>query len=412
MTKAAGMLIVGAGECGARAAFALREAGYTGPVTLIGAEPHLPYERPPLSKGALLSEFEPEPKTIARAGQWQDAGIVCRTGIIAEAIDREGKSVRLADGSRLLYDKLLLCTGALPRPLPLAGMGSPRFSYLRTFDDAIRIWDVLRPGVRLAIIGGGFIGLELAASARMRGSIVCVIEALPRILNRGVPSEIADVIGTRHRTEGVSLLCGRRIMNVVANGASTAITLEDGETVEADFLVIGIGVLPATGLAIAAGLEIDNGIAVDNQLRTSDSDIFAAGDCCSFPLDIYGQRRVRLEAWRNAHDQGNLAARNMLGAGKTISALPWFWSTQYDMTLQIAGLPDEGDGSVRRDLGNGAFILFYLAKNGKLVAASGVGTGAMVAKDIRLAEMLISRSALVPPSALADPSVSLKSLLR
>jgi 3-phenylpropionate/trans-cinnamate dioxygenase ferredoxin reductase subunit len=268
----------------------------------------------------------------------------------------------------------------------------------------------LRPGVRLAIIGGGFVGLELAASARMRGVMTCVIEALPRILNRGVPSEIADIIGTRHRAEGVSLICGHGIMNVAVNGPSTAITLENGETVDADFLVIGIGVVPATDLATAAGLEIDNGIAVDNQLRTSDSDIFAAGDCCSFPLDIYGKRRVRLEAWRNALDQGNLAARNMLGAGKTISALPWFWSTQYDMTLQTAGLPDEGDDSVRRDLGNGAFILFYLAKNGTLVAASGIGTGAMVAKDIRLAEMLISRSALVPPSALADPSVSLKSL--
>jgi 3-phenylpropionate/trans-cinnamate dioxygenase ferredoxin reductase subunit len=411
MSQAAGMVIVGAGECGARAAFALREAGYAGPVTLIGAEPRLPYERPPLSKSTLLSESAPEPKTIAQAGQWQDAGIVCRTGIVVEAIDRESKSVRLAQGAPLPYEKLLLCTGATPRSLPLAGADPSRLAYLRTFDDAIRIRGALRPGVRLAIIGGGFVGLELAASARARGATVCVIETLPRILSRGVPSEIAEVIGTRHRAEGVSLLCGRRIMSLAANGAATAIALEDGESIVADYLVVGIGVQPTTGLAAAAGLEIDNGIAVDNQLRTSDSDIFAAGDCCSFPLELYG-RRVRLEAWRNAHDHGNLAARNMLGASETLSTLPWFWSTQYDLTLQIAGLPDQGDVSIRRDLGNGAFILFHLAGSGRLVAASGIGTGVVVARDIRLAEMLISRSALVPPSALADPGVGLKSLLR
>jgi 3-phenylpropionate/trans-cinnamate dioxygenase ferredoxin reductase subunit len=410
MTQAAGMLIVGAGECGARAAFALREAGYAGPVTLIGAEDRLPYERPPLSKGVLQADVAPEPKTIALAGQWQEAGIACRTGAVAEEIDRARKSVRLAGGTHLSYEKLLLCTGAMPRPLPLAGVDPACFGYLRTFDDALRIRSALLPGTRLVIIGGGFVGLELAASARARGLQVCIIEVLPRILSRGVPAEIADVIGARHRAEGVALRCGGGIVGVAAKKAGTAITLDSGETVEADFLVIGIGALPKTELATAAGLATDNGIAVDNQLCTSDPDIYAAGDCCSFPLEIYGQRRVRLESWRNAHDQGNLAARNMLGAGETISALPWFWSTQYDLTLQIAGLPDQADVTVRRDLEHEAFILFHLSKDGRLVAASGIGTGNTVAKDIRLAEILINRSAAVSPSALADPDVRLKSL--
>jgi 3-phenylpropionate/trans-cinnamate dioxygenase ferredoxin reductase subunit len=412
MTEVAGLLIVGGGECGARAAFALREAGYAGPVTLIGAEPRLPYERPPLSKTALQGESTPEPKTIALGGQWQDAGIVCRTATVAKAIDRARKSVRLADGTVLPYQKLLLCTGAMPRPLPLAGVDPAQFAYLRTFDDAIRIRGAFRPDVRLAIIGGGFVGLELAASVRSRGMQVCVIEALPRILSRGVPAEIADVIDARHRWEGVALCCGLGIVGISTKETGMVISLDSGQTVDADFLVIGIGALPNTDLAAAAGLTIDNGIAVDNQLRTSDPDIYAAGDCCSFPLDIYGRRRVRLESWRNAHDQGNLAARNMMGAGEIISALPWFWSTQYDLTLQIAGLPDEGEISVRRELGNGAFILFHIASDGRLVAASGIGHGTTVAKDIRLAEMLVARSAVINASALANPKFRLKSLLQ
>jgi 3-phenylpropionate/trans-cinnamate dioxygenase ferredoxin reductase subunit len=181
--------------------------------------------------------------------------------------------------------------------------------------------------------------------------------------------------------------------------------------VEADLLVAGIGAIPVTDLAASAGLEIANGIVVDLQLRTADPDIYAAGDCCAFPLAIYGGRRVRLESWRNAQDQGTLAARNMLGAGAAHAAVPWFWSDQYDLSLQIAGLADEGQETVRRDLGEGAFILFHLAGDGRLVAASGIGVGNAVAKDIRLAEMLIGRGARPAPQALARQDVKLKSLL-
>ncbi|TIX55263.1 MAG: ferredoxin reductase, partial [Mesorhizobium sp.] len=189
------------------------------------------------------------------------------------------------------------------------------------------------------------------------------------------------------------------------------IALAGGQEILADLAVIGIGAVPVTGLAAEAGLTIDNGIAADAELRTSDPDIFAAGDCCSFPLAVYGGRRVRLEAWRNAQEQGALAARNMLGAGEAHAAVPWFWSDQYGLSLQISGLSDEGSKVVRRDLDDGAFILFHLAQDGRLVAASGIGPGNSVARDIRLAEMLIAKRAKPAPEALGSQTVKLKSLL-
>jgi 3-phenylpropionate/trans-cinnamate dioxygenase ferredoxin reductase subunit len=406
-----GMVIVGAGECGIRAAMALREQGYAGPVTLIGDEAHLPYERPPLSKHALVSEGDPLPKTIASAETLQARTIACRTRTPAIGIDRKAKAVQLADGSAVAYDKLLLATGAVPRRLPLAGENTKRIVTLRTFDDALAIRAALHAGSRLAVIGGGFIGLELAASARQRGASVTVIEALPRILSRAVPEEHARVIAARHLAEGVDLRCGMGVTAIRETTGAVEIGLSDGATVAADLLVIGIGALPVTALAERAGLAIDNGIAVDERLRTSDPDIYAAGDCCSFPLAVYGGRRVRLESWRNAQDQGNLAARNMLGAGERVTAVPWFWTDQYDLVFQVAGLPDQGSAMVRRDLGDGAFILFHVDAAGRLMAASGIGRGNIVARDIRLAEMLIAKRAAPDPKALADPQFKLKSLL-
>jgi 3-phenylpropionate/trans-cinnamate dioxygenase ferredoxin reductase subunit len=282
---------------------------------------------------------------------------------------------------------------------------------LRTHDDALRIRSALKAGRHVAILGGGFIGLEIAASARKRGAGVTVIEALPRILTRGVPEAIAQVVDARHRREGVTLACGKAVLALRETASGIEIAIADGSTVAADLLVIGIGAVPVTDLAHKAGLAIENGIAVDAQLRTSDPDIYAAGDCCSFPVAVYSGRRVRLECWRNALDHGALAARNMQGAGENASAVPWFWSDQYDLTLQIAGLPDEGTQLVRRDLSEDAFILFHLAGDGRLVAASGIGHGNAVAKDIRLAEMLIVKGARPDPAALARPDVKLKSLL-
>ena len=404
------MLIVGAGECGARAALGLRERGYEGPVTLIGDELHLPYERPPLSKDAMVSETEPTPKLVGDREHFASRRIGCVTGASAIAIDRAARRVALADGRTMPYEKLLLATGAAPRKLALPGADSSRCAYLRTHDDAIRIRGALKAGRHVAILGAGFIGLEIAASARRRGVSVTVIEALPRILTRGVPEAIAQVVDARHRREGVTLTCGKAALALRETTSGIEIALADGSTVVADLLVIGIGAVPVTDLAHKSGLAIENGIAVDAQLRTSDPDIYAAGDCCSFPLAVYGGRRVRLECWRNAQDQGGLAARNMLGAGETASAVPWFWSDQYDVTLQIAGLPGEGTQTVRRDLAEDAFILFHLADDGRLVAASGIARGNAVAKDIRLAEMLIAKGARPDPTALAQPQVKLKSL--
>ncbi|TIM47827.1 FAD-dependent oxidoreductase [Mesorhizobium sp.] len=406
---AKGMLIIGAGECGGRAALALRDLGYDGPVTLVGDEPHLPYERPPLSKDAMAGDA-PVIKAIASDEILAERSIRHIRSVQAVAIDRAAHGVRLSDGSALLYDKLLLAVGSVPRRLPMPGLG-PRCLYLRTFNDALAIRAHLSPGNRIAIVGGGFIGLELAAAARRLGAVVIIIEAQPRILMRGVPAEVAKIIHQTHEAEGVKILCGDAIAAIADDGAEVRIALAGGQDIAADLAVIGIGAVPVTGLAAEAGLTIDNGIAVDAELRSSDPDIFAAGDCCSFPLAIYGGRRVRLEAWRNAQEQGALAASNMLGAGKAHSAVPWFWSDQYGLTLQISGLSDEGRKVVRRDLDDGAFILFHLAQDGRLVAASGIGPGNSVARDIRLAEMLIARRAKPAPEALGSQTIKLKSLL-
>ncbi len=404
-----GMVIIGAGECGGRAALALRDLGYDGPVTLVGDEPHLPYERPPLSKEAMTGEA-PAIKAIASDELLAERSIRHIRSVRAAAIDRDAHIVRLSDGSSLTYDKLLLATGSLPRKLPMPGLGG-RCVYLRTFNDALAIRAHLSAGNRVAIIGGGFIGLELAASARKLGATVTVLEAQPRILMRGVPAEIAEIIHKAHEAEGVRVLTGQGITAIADDGAKVRITLADGHEVVSDIAVIGIGAVPVTALAAEAGLTIDNGIAVDGTLRTDDPDIFAAGDCCSFPLAVYGGRRVRLEAWRNAQEQGALAARNMLGANEPHAAVPWFWSDQYGLTLQIAGLSDEGRSIVRRDLDDGAFILFHLAEDGRLVAASGIGPGNAVARDIRLAEMLIAKRASPSAEALGSQAVKLKSLL-
>ena len=408
---AAGIVIVGGGECGGRAAVALREAGCGGALTLIGAERHLPYERPPLSKEALAGEAVAPPKTIFDEDRFAAAGVRHLAGMAAVAIDRGAKRVALWDGTALAYDRLLLATGAAPRRLKLPGAEDPRVMTLRTHDDAAAIGAALRPGTRLAVIGGGFIGLELAAAARKREAAVTVVEALPRVLARAVPEAIAAVVAARHEAAGVRILSGAGVTGFRRGDGGLAVELASGERLDADLAVVGIGAVPVTDLAASAGLAIDNGIAVDATLRTSDPAIFAAGDCCSFPHPLYGGRRIRLESWRNALDQAALAARNLLGAEETVSAVPWFWSDQHDLTLQIAGLPDEGAETVRREVGDGAFLLFHLAGDGRLVGASGVGPGNAVARDIRLAEMLIAKAARPDPAALASPAIRLKALL-
>ena len=402
-------VIIGAGECGGRAAFALREKGFDGEITLVGSEPHAPYERPPLSKAGLSGSIDP--KVIAAHEAYAAGNIRLLTGVTATGLDATAYRVALLDGSHLSYDRLLLATGASARDFPNAPADSRHIRSLRTHYDAVTLNATLQPGKRLAVIGGGFIGLEVAATARQLGADVVLIEGLERVLKRGVPEDIAHFISERHRAEGVDLRCATSIEALIEQNDKAVIRLSSDETIEADLALVGIGARPNVELAEAAGLAIDNGIAVDDRLRTSAPDIFAAGDCCSFPLDIYGSRRVRLESWRNAQEQGTLAAANMLGANEAICAVPWFWSDQYDMTLQIAGLADGAVTHLRRDLGEGAFILFHLDVEGRLLAASGIGPGNAVARDIRLAEMLIARRASPAPEALGSQAVKLKSLL-
>ncbi|MGN6776735.1 NAD(P)/FAD-dependent oxidoreductase [Rhizobium sp.] len=402
-------VIVGAGECGARAAFALREKGFEGYITLIGAEPLAPYERPPLSKGG--SDAALEPKFVAALERYQEQSIDLRLDTTVTAIAPSTKTIRLADGETLSYDKLLLATGASARSLPGTDGTSRRIRMLRTHADAVALHAALNPGQHIAIIGGGFIGLELAATARKRGADVTVIEGLQRVLKRGVPEEIAEAITERHRQEGADIRCGQVIEAVQEDADKVVVRMATGDVISADLLLVGIGALPNAAPAAEAGLTINNGIAVNERLETSVADIYAAGDCCSFPLALYGGRRVRLESWRNAQEQASLAAANMLGEGAEISSVPWFWSDQYDLTLQIAGLADEAVAHVRRDLDDGAFILFHLGADGRLLAASGIGRGNAIARDIRLAEMLIAARAHPDQAALAASTVKLKSLL-
>ncbi len=404
------IIIVGAGECGARAAQALREEGFAGPVTLIGAEPHAPYERPPLSKSALTDEGEPTLRTIISDGKLAELDIRFMRGIGATAIDRAAHRIELSNGDRLAYSRLLLATGARARRLSIPGAEGRRCVYLRSYEDALRIRGAIGAGCRVAIIGGGFIGLEVAASACRRGADVTVIEALPRLLARCVPEGIAAAVAEKHLASGVKIRCGEALAAIEHYPDETVLRCR-GDLIPADLVLIGIGAVPEIGLASDADLHCDDGIAVNDRLETSDPTIFAAGDCCSFPLGIYGDRRVRLESWRNAQDQGTLAARNMLGHDAPLTAVPWFWSDQYDLTLQITGLADEGRSIVRRDLGDGAFLLFHLADDNRLVAASGIGQGNAVARDIRIAEMLIARGARPAPTHLASSDVRLKKLL-
>jgi 3-phenylpropionate/trans-cinnamate dioxygenase ferredoxin reductase component len=279
---------------------------------------------------------------------------------------------------------------------------------LRNFEDALALRARFTPDKHIVIIGGGFIGLELASSAIKHDCKVTVIEAQPRILMRGVPEEIARLVSTRHIAAGVNMMVDTKIEALTAE----AVYLADGRKIESDTIVAGIGAAPEVALAQDAGLALDNGIAVDHHLRTSDPDIFAAGDCCSFPHPHYGGIRMRLEAWRNAQDQGNIAAENMLERGKIYSAIPWFWSDQYDLSLQIAGFASAGPITVARTPAPGSVLLFHLADNGQLVGASGIGVGNAIARDIKLAEMLIAKQARPTHAQLQDPAVQLKTLLK
>ncbi|MGE6782061.1 NAD(P)/FAD-dependent oxidoreductase [Ensifer adhaerens] len=393
------IVIIGAGESGTRAAFALRESGFTGSVTLVGTEPHLPYERPPLSKpvnGAV------QMKPICGAEALEAAGIDYRQGVSAQRLDADARSVALSDGRALAYDKLLLATGARPRRLTCPG--SERALDFRTFRDAETIFSCATAGQHVAIIGGGLIGMELAAVLRGKGIDVSIIEMAPKPLGRAVPARFAARLHARHQAEGVGFHLGQGIAEIIDD----AVVLSDGTAMPADIVVAAIGVSPDTALAEAAGLAVGNGILTDGHLRTSDPNIYASGDCAAVAQP--GGGHMRFESWRNARAQAEAAARNMAGGREIFAAIPWFWTDQYDLGLQVAGLPHPDHQSVIRQL-EGGELEFYL-DGGRLVAAAGLGVGNGLAKEIKLAEMLIAAGLSPDPALLADASANLKVLLK
>jgi 3-phenylpropionate/trans-cinnamate dioxygenase ferredoxin reductase subunit len=397
-----GMVIVGAGECGTRAALALRENGWDGPVTLVGAEPGAPYERPPLSKTWTL-------KLISDLESLRDNDIAFFPGVQVVDLDTVAHQITLADGRRLVYQRLLLATGAQARPLPFDGAA---VHLVRTHADAQALRARLTSGTRVGIIGGGFIGLELAAAAAAVGSAVTVFELGPRLMGRAVPARIATAMAARHVAAGVDIRCGAAVTGISATASGSVIALADGTAVEVDVVVAGVGAVPDTALAERAGLATDDGILVDARLATSAPDVFGAGDCARFPHPLYPGRPLRLESWRAAQEHGTLAARNMLGAEAEYDRVPWFWSDQHDLSLYVSGQTTAACEEVVRVRPDGVEIWFGLADDARLVAAAAVGAGNTVARDIRLAEMLIANRVTPDPAVLRDPSVTLKSLLR
>ncbi len=405
------MVIVGAGHTGGRAAHALRAAGWKGPIVLIGTEPHAPYERPPLSKGMLTGEKALGDVTLYDEDAWSREGIAHRAGATVGTIRRGAREVVLTDGTVIPYERLLLATGAEPRRLAIPGAGLPGVSVMRDIADSEALRARLGKGKRLVVIGGGFIGLEVASNAVSLGTEVTVVEAGPRLMTRAVPAPIEERLRARHIAAGVDVRLGRQVVAILGTDDVTGVRLDDRSEIACDTVLVAIGVVPRTGLAAAAGLGVDNGIVVDAELRTEDPNIFAAGDVCSFAHDLFGGH-VRLESWKNAEDQGPIAARNMLGAAETASMAPWMWSDQYDVTIQIAGLPDRGSRIVARQLDPDSVILFHLADDGRLVAASGVGPNGSIGRAVRLGQMMIERSLYPDPRLLADPAVNLKTLMR
>lgn len=398
-----GIVVVGAGECGTQAAMTLRDKGFDGPITLIGSEDVHAYERPPLSK-ASLAEDESELVHPWTPEQLEEAGISLRLGVEVTGIDRERRVVATRGGA-VPYDRLLLALGSRARRLDL-----DHVHYLRTHKDAAALRDALREGGRLLVIGAGFIGLEVAAGARERGLDVTVVEAADRALARAVPEVIAERVVALHADHGVAIRTGTTVTAVADEGSHLRATLSTGEVLGADAVVAGVGAEPVTEIAAAAGLLVEDGIVVDELLRTSDPHVWAAGDCASYPDPRSGQR-VRIESWRSAHDQGASAAAAMLGQAEPHAAVAWFWSDQYDQMLQTAGVPGAGERAVLRTREDGTLLHLGLTTDGQVVAASSLGRGPVVAKDIRVAEQLIAAGASPAVSDLEDPGVPLRSLL-
>jgi NADPH-dependent 2,4-dienoyl-CoA reductase/sulfur reductase-like enzyme len=406
------IVILGAGHAGGRAAEALRGAGFTGMVTLVGSEDHPPYERPPLSKELLAGTGTAERTYIKPREFYAQANIALHLGTPAVEIERKAQRVRLADGTTLPYDSLLLTLGARVRRLTLPGGDGAGVYYLRDIADCLALRDMLVAGKRLLVIGAGFIGLEAAAVARGRGCAVTVLEAAATPLARVAPAPLGEFFAALHRRHGVALRTGVAVTGIESRGDESIVTLASGESLTADAVLVGVGALPNSELAVAADLAVEDGILVDEQGRTSDQAIFAAGDVTRHLNPLLG-RRIRLEAWLNAQNQAiavaKVMAANVMGGGtEPYAELPWFWSDQYDVNLQTAGAPERWDRLVWRGRAeDGRFTLFTLA-DGVPVGGATVNN----ARDMRFVKMLVAAGRTVDPDRLADPAVKLADIVK
>ena len=400
------VVIVGASHAAVQAIDTLRREGHTGRIVLVGDEPSLPYNRPPLSKKYFSGELERERLLLRSAHFYEQAQVEVTLGVRATAIDRIDQRLRLSDGTELRYDKLLLCIGSRNRQLDVPGKDLRGIHYLRTMADVDDIRGEIAGARRLVVVGAGYIGLEAAASARHLGLDVTVLEMADRPMNRVVAPEISAFYRRRHEREGVHLFCNTSVTSFVGadDGRVRAVACGEREF-PCDFVIVGVGIVPESTLAASAGLRCENGITVDEACQTSDPNIYAAGDCTCHPSVRYG-RRLRLESVDNAVEQAKTAATNICGKPARHTHVPWFWSDQYDLKLQIAGLSTGYDQAViRGDPDGGKFALYYLAQ-GELLAVDAVNSP----KDFMTGKKWIAERKRPDPAKLADIDVDLKTL--
>jgi 3-phenylpropionate/trans-cinnamate dioxygenase ferredoxin reductase subunit len=396
------VVIVGAGHAAVQAVDTLRREGHLGPIVLVGDEPYLPYNRPPLSKKYLAGELERERLWLRSAQYYQQHRVDTRLGVRVTAIDRASQRLRLNDGGELNYDKLMLCMGSTPRRLGVPGHDLAGIHTLRTIADVDAIRAGLTGARRIVVVGAGYIGLEAAACARHLGLEVTVLEMADRVMARVVAPEVSAFYTRRHEREGVRILCNTSVTAFAGEGRVTSVHCSEREF-PADLVIVGVGILPDVTLAAAAGLRCDNGVWVDEQCRTSDPNVYAAGDCTNHPSVRYG-RRVRLESVDNAVEQAKTAAANICGKAARHEHVPWFWSDQYDVKLQIAGLAEGYDQTVLRgDPESGSFALYYLC-GGELLAVDAINS----MRDFMNGKKWLAERKRPDPDKLADPNVDLK----
>ena len=400
------VVVLGAGQAAVSAIATLRQSGYEGSITLVGEEPFLPYQRPPLSKAYLKGELAEERLYFKPSSWYRDNDIELLLSTRANDIDRAARQVALEHGGYLDYDALVIATGSRARKLNLPGVGLDNVFDLRSLTDVERIRPKMIDGLDVVVVGAGYIGLEAAAVARKMGLNVTVLEYAPRALSRVTSRLVSEFYEKEHRSQGVDIRPGSRLEELVGeNGRVSGARMRDGSVLHADVVLVGIGIVPNEELASASGLQCDNGIVVDRDARTGDPNIYAAGDCSNRPLVHYG-RHGRLESVHNAIEQGKLAAAAILGKPRPVEDCPWFWSDQYDIKLQIAGLSAGFDEFVvRSDPGSRRFAVFYL-KDSKLIAADAVNAPQEFVSSKRL---IVSRPE-VDRAALADPTVPMKQL--